>query len=64
VLGAPFFDRAEIQFPDGRKISVEAQRSKPGAFLSRVTLDGAEVREPFVLHSALAKGARLVFSEG
>jgi len=63
VLGAPFFDRAEVQFPDGRKITVEAQRSKPGAFLNRVTLDGAEVREPFVLHSALAKGARLVFSE-
>lgn len=63
VLGAPFFDRAEVQFPDGRRISVEAQSSKPGAFLSRVTLDGAEVREPFVLHSALAKGARMVFSE-
>jgi len=63
VLGAPFFDRGEVQFPDGRTISVEARRSKPEAFLNRVTLDGAEVREPFVLHSALAKGARLVFAE-
>jgi predicted alpha-1,2-mannosidase len=63
VLGAPLFDHAEIKFPDGREIRIEAQRSTPGAFLSRVTLDGVEVHEPFVLHSAFLKGARLAFSE-
>jgi len=63
VLGAPLFDQAEIRFPDGREIRILAQRSKPDAFLSRVTLNGAEVHEHFILHSALVNGARLVFSE-
>ncbi len=62
ILGAPLFNQAEIQFPDGREIRIEAQSRKPGAFLDRVTLDGSAVGEPFVLHSALSKGARLVFS--
>ncbi len=64
MLGAPLFDQAEIKFPDGREIRIEAKRSKPGEFLSRVTLDGSPVAETFVLHSALTKGARLVFSAG
>ncbi len=64
MLGAPLFDKAEIKFPDGREIRINAERSKPGAFLSRVTLDGSPVAEPFVLHSAFVKGARLVFSAG
>ena len=59
MLGAPLFDQAEIKFPDGREIRIEAKRSKPGEFLSRVTLDGSPVAETFVLHSALTKGARL-----
>ncbi len=63
ALGAPLFEQAEIKFPDGREIRIEAQIKTPGAFLSRVTLNGAEVAGPSVPHSELVKGARLVFSE-
>jgi predicted alpha-1,2-mannosidase len=62
ILGAPLFEQAEVRFPDGRAIRIDAQTNKPGAFLNRVTLDGAEVRDPFVLHSAFLKGAHLQFS--
>jgi predicted alpha-1,2-mannosidase len=62
VLGAPLFNQAEIRFPGGRSLQIEAQGGKSEAFLKRVTLNGAEVREPFVLHSALTQGGHLIFS--
>jgi predicted alpha-1,2-mannosidase len=62
VLGAPLFEKAEITFPDGHVIRIEAQSKKPGEFLNHVTLNGAEVHETFIPHSALLKDARLVFS--
>ncbi len=63
VLGAPLFEQAEIKFPDGREIQIEKRSKTPGGFLNHVTLDGATVLGPSVLHSSLVKGARLVFSE-
>lgn len=63
VLGAPLFEQAEIKFPDGRVIRIEAQSKTPGAFLGHVTLDGSAVPGPSVPHAALVKGVRLVFSE-
>lgn len=62
VLGAPLFDEATITFPDGREIRIEAQSSKPGAFLNRVTLNGQVHGENTIPHSAFLKGARVVFS--
>ena len=62
VLGAPLFDQADIVFPDGREIRIEAHSKKPGAFFNRVTLNGVEHHENTVQHAAFLKGARLVFS--
>ena len=62
VLGAPLFERAVIHYPDGREIQIEAHSTKPDAFLSKVTLNGVEHKENFVLHSEFLKGAKLVFS--
>ena len=62
VLGAPLFDNAEIRYPDGREIRIEAHSKKPGAFLNLVTLNGVEHHGPSVPHSELVKGARLVFT--
>lgn len=62
VLGAPLFERAVVHYPDGREIQIEAHSPKPEAFLSRVTLNGAEHKENFVLHAEFLKGAKLVFS--
>lgn len=62
VLGAPLFERAQIRYPDGREIRIEAHSRQPGAFLDRVTLNGVEYHEHSVQHSVLLKGARLEFS--
>jgi predicted alpha-1,2-mannosidase len=62
VLGAPLFRKAEIHRPDGATIRIEAQSTKPDAFLSHVTLNGAEVKNNAVGHEALVKGGRLVFA--
>jgi putative alpha-1,2-mannosidase len=62
VLGAPLFEQAEIRFPDGREIRIEAHSAKPGMFLDRVTLNGAEHKGNSVLHAEFLKGARLVFT--
>ena len=62
TLGAPLFESAEIRFPDGREICIEAHSGKPGAFLNRVTLNGVEQHGTSVPHSALANGGRLVFT--
>ncbi len=62
VLGAPLFDQADIVFPNGREIHIEARSRKPGAFFNRVTLNGTEHRENSVQHAAFLKDARLVFS--
>jgi predicted alpha-1,2-mannosidase len=62
VLGAPLFEHASIRMSDGREIEIDAQSKTPGAFLNRVTLNGAEVKEPSIPHSAFLKNAHLVFS--
>jgi predicted alpha-1,2-mannosidase len=62
MLGAPLFNQAMIQFPDGREIRIVAEGKKPGEFLDLVTLNGVKHRENFVLHSAFLKGAELKFS--
>ena len=62
TLGAPLFERAEINFPDGRQLEIESHSKTPGAFLNRVTLNGAEQAGPSIPHGDLAKGGRLVFT--
>ncbi|MDE3149336.1 MAG: glycoside hydrolase family 92 protein, partial [Acidobacteriota bacterium] len=62
ALGAPLFEQAEIRYPDGREIRIEARSRKPGAFYNQVTLNGAEHHDDFVPHAAFLKGARLVFT--
>jgi predicted alpha-1,2-mannosidase len=61
VLGAPLFEQAEIRFPDGRVIRIEARSKKADAFLDRVTWNGVEIRGYAVEHADLVKGGRLVF---
>ena len=62
ALGAPLFEQAEIRYPDGREIRIEAHSRKPGAFYNQVTLNGAEHHDNFVPHAAFLKGTRLVFT--
>lgn len=62
-LGAPFFPSAEIHFPDGRNIHIEARRQHANAYYDRVTLNGRAHKGPSIAHSELLqKDVHLVFS--
>ncbi len=61
ALGAPLFPSAEIRFPDGRSLRIDAKSRKAGAFYDRVTLDGAVQQGSFISHAALLRGSRLDF---
>ncbi len=62
ALGAPLFEQAQINYPDGRVIHIDAQSRTPGAFYNQVTLNGAAHDGNFIQHAAFMKDARLVFT--
>jgi putative alpha-1,2-mannosidase len=62
ALGAPYFPSAEIRFPDGRAVRIDAQRRHTGAFYNQVTLNGTAHTGLFLPHAELLKDAHLVFS--
>ena len=62
VLGAPLFPSAEVRFPDGRIIHIDARRQHTGAFYNQVTLNGTPHNATSIPHVELLKGAHLVFS--
>ena len=62
ALGAPFFPSADIRFPDGRGIHIDARRQHAGAYYNQVTLNGKSHNATFLAHADLLKDAHLVFS--
>lgn len=63
VVGSPFFDEVEIQFPLSNatrlKIISEGAPSKP--FVNSLTINGADIPNPIILHNQLLDGGRLEF---
>jgi putative alpha-1,2-mannosidase len=54
--------RANITYPGGHTLRIEARSSKPGAFLSRVTLNGKVQNGSTIPHAELLRDATLIFS--
>ncbi len=62
TLSAPFFNQADIQFPNGRKIRIEAHRTRPDTFYDQVMLNGELHHGSTITHASLLKNApHLVF---
>ncbi len=61
TLGAPLFPRAEVRYPDGRVLTIEARSPRRGAFYDRVSLNGTAIQGDAVLHSDLLHNAALLF---
>jgi predicted alpha-1,2-mannosidase len=61
-LGAPLFPSANVTYPGGRTLRIEAHSDKPGAFLSHVTLNGKVQNGHTIPHAELLSNATLVFS--
>jgi predicted alpha-1,2-mannosidase len=63
VVGSPFFDEVEIQFPlsnaTSLKIISEGAPSKP--FVNSLTINGADIPGPVISHNQLLDGGRFEF---
>lgn len=64
ALGAPLFPSAEIRFPDGRTLRIDAKGRKAGAFYNQVRLNGVVQHSPFISHAELMRSAHLTFLAG
>lgn len=62
TLGSPLFKSAEIRFPEGRAIRIDAVRKDPKDFYNQVKLNGAVQHGPSIPHSALLSNAHLEFT--
>ncbi|KAG1764605.1 glycoside hydrolase family 92 protein [Suillus placidus] len=63
VVGSPFFDEVEIQFPSsnatGLKIISEGAPSKP--FVNSFAINGADIPSPIISHNQILNGGRFEF---
>jgi predicted alpha-1,2-mannosidase len=64
-IGAPMFDRIDIEMPGGGFFYVVAEnRSENNPYVQEVRLNGRKLTEPFIDHSALIPGSTLTFIMG
>lgn len=63
VVGAPLFDRVEIDLPGARRPLVVAASGAPTLpYVAALSIDGVEVTEPVVEHAAIADGGLVTFT--
>jgi len=63
TLGAPLFDRAIINLPDGHQTTIEAINNGPrNLYCDRPRVNGKSHVESSIAHQAIAGGSKLVFS--
>ncbi|SEB80242.1 GH92 family glycosyl hydrolase [Terriglobus roseus] len=62
VLGRPFVDRAVLHLPNGKTLTIVADRlTETNAFVQSVTLNGKALDRSFVTHQELMSGGELRF---
>jgi putative alpha-1,2-mannosidase len=62
AIGSPWFERAEIDLPDGEMLVVRAQGvSDDARTVTRATVGGEEIAAATLDHSLLLSGGELVF---
>ena len=62
AAGSPLFQTAEVTFPDGRHLTIEAPGNGPGRpYVRSIRLNGKTLDRPFLDIATLKQGARLVF---
>ncbi len=65
VLGAPFFDYAEIELPNGRKLVMRTQRNSPSdIYVQSVTFAGQPHPQVWFSHEDIKNGGEFVFTMG
>lgn len=60
AIGSPFFNRIEIELPNGKTFTVIAKNcSKKNKYIQSATLNGNELNRPFINHSDIVQGSKL-----
>lgn len=64
-IGTPFFPKATISLASGRSFTIEAEGvSADNKYIQSATLNGKTLDRPWIRHSELAGGGKLVFVMG
>lgn len=68
-LGSPLFSRVEISLDDryyhGKTFSVIAQHtSDENVYVQKVSLNGKELKRPYIFHDEIVRGGELIFEMG
>jgi predicted alpha-1,2-mannosidase len=62
VFGSPLFDKATLNFENGRHLVIDVQgNSKENVYVKSIRLNNKEIKRNYILHSELQKGGRLQF---
>ncbi len=60
AIGSPFFSSVSIQIPNGKTFSVIAKNcSKKNKYIQSATLNGRELKSPFIRHTDIVQGGKL-----
>jgi predicted alpha-1,2-mannosidase len=63
TIGRPLFNEATIHLKDGKTFTVHAENnSKENKYISRMTLNGKELTEPFFTHQDIINGGTLTLT--
>jgi predicted alpha-1,2-mannosidase len=60
AIGSPFFSSIRIHIPNGKTFSVTAKNcSKKNKYIQSATLNGKELKTPFIRHTDIIQGGKL-----
>jgi predicted alpha-1,2-mannosidase len=60
AIGSPFFSSIRIKIPNGKTFSVAARNcSKKNKYIQSATLNGKELKTPFIRHKDIIQGGKL-----
>ena len=64
-IGTPFFDKLTLRLASGRTFTIEATGASPqNKYIQAATLNGKTLDRPWIRHSELVGGGKLVFTMG
>lgn len=65
AIGSPFFDKVEIELPDGKTFTIEAKNnSKRNKYIQSARLNGESVNRPWLTHEEIMSGGILKLEMG
>ena len=62
IIGAPLFDKATINLPNGKQFVIIGKQGKNTPYVNNIKLNGKEYKKTFILHSDIIQGGELCFS--